>query len=253
MKITKTKLKQIIKEETIKLLFEQDDHDSYEDLEDKEDKNNSDTITRNNQIMFNFENLVSGGQGSYRVVYIHPEDEQKVIKVCRQKDPDIIRKCIQMMKDEVIASQRFPNLFPKVYNITGDGRGLVVERADILVEGHQDFLIDNYFPELRGYFIKSGSPDFMDFLKKIIDQYFNSEGRQRVFGMNAYDPNKYFKTSINKIIRRALTNQLFSDILQATIELGIEYPDFDWGNVGVSVIDRRFLIVDASMTSGFTA
>ena len=50
-----------------------------------------------------------------------------------------------------------------------------------------------------------------------------------------------------------LENLLFVDILNATIELDIEYLDIDWGNIGISVVDKRFLIVDASMKSGFEA
>jgi hypothetical protein len=50
-----------------------------------------------------------------------------------------------------------------------------------------------------------------------------------------------------------MANQLFVDILNATIELDIEYLDIDWGNIGISVVDKRFLIVDASMKSGFEA
>jgi hypothetical protein len=50
-----------------------------------------------------------------------------------------------------------------------------------------------------------------------------------------------------------LTNQLFVDILNATVELDIDYVDIDWGNIGISVVDKRFLLVDASMKSGFNA
>jgi len=50
-----------------------------------------------------------------------------------------------------------------------------------------------------------------------------------------------------------VSDQLFVDILNATIELDIAYLDIDWGNIGISVVDKRFLIVDASMRSGFEA
>ena len=203
--------------------------------------------------MFDFQNLKRIGSGRFRVAHIHPENNQLVVKTCKKDDKVSIRKCVQMMRDEIQAAQKFPQLFPKVFNITPDGKSMVVERANILVPSHQDFLISNYFPELQGYFIKSGAKDFMDFLHKIIEQLLirkNQAGRREI---KTYNPTKFFKNSPGKIIRRAMTNHLFVDIFEATIELDIDYFDIDWGNIGISVVDGRFMIVDASMMSGFKA
>lgn len=203
--------------------------------------------------MFDFESLERVGSGGFRVVYVHPQDPQKVIKTCKKDDLRSIRQCLQMMRDEIIAAQKFPQIFPKVFNISEDGKSLTVERADILVKAHQEFLISNYFPELAGYFAKSGARNFMDFLRKIIDQIVKSKSNINIEEMQPYNPTKYFKNSPKKIIRRAMTNQLFVDILTATIDLDIAYLDIDWGNIGISVVDKRFVIVDASMKSGFQA
>ena len=199
--------------------------------------------------MFDFSSLEKAGSGGFRIVYVHPQDPKRVVKTCKKEDARTIRQCLQMMKDEVIAAQKFPQIFPQVYDISQDGKSLTVERANILVEAHQEFLINNYFPELKGYFIKSFQKDFMDFLRRIINQIL----QDNLEGIPAYEPKKYFKNSPKKIVRRALTNQLFVDILNATVELDIDYVDIDWGNIGISVVDKRFLLVDASMKSGFSA
>lgn len=203
--------------------------------------------------MFDFESLERAGSGGFRVVYVHPQNPQKVIKTCKKDDLRSIRNCLQMMQDEIIAAQKFPQIFPKVFDISEDGKSLTVERADILVKAHQEFLISNYFPELKGYFIKSGAVNFMDFLRRILDQILKGKNQYNIEEINPYDPTKFFKNSPRKIIRRAMTNQLFVDILNATIELDIAYLDIDWGNIGISVVDKRFMIVDASMRSGFEA
>ena len=203
--------------------------------------------------MFDFESLERAGSGGFRVVYVHPQDPQKVIKTCKKDDLRSIRQCLQMMRDEIIAAQKFPQIFPKVFDISEDGKSLTVERADVLVKAHQEFLISNYFPELKGYFIKSGAVNFMDFLRRILDQILKEKNQYNIEEINPYDPTKFFKNSPRKIIRRAMTNQLFVDILNATIELDIAYLDIDWGNIGISVVDKRFMIVDASMRSGFEA
>lgn len=203
--------------------------------------------------MFDFENLQKAGSGGFRIVYVHPQDPQKVVKVCKKDNLAAVRQCLQMMRDEILAAQKFPQLFPKVFDISEDGKSLTVERADILIKSHQDFLIANYFPELRGYFAKSGATNFMDFLRRIIDQILRGKSHYNIEEIKPYNATKYFKNSPKKIIRRAMTNQLFVDILTATIDLDIAYLDIDWGNVGISVVDRRFVIVDASMKSGFQA
>jgi len=203
--------------------------------------------------MFDFQSLEKAGSGGFRIVYIHPKDSQKVIKTCKKDDVSSIRQCLQMMRDEILAAQKFPQIFPKVFDISEDGKSLTVERADILIEPHQVYLINNYFPGLRGYFIKSGANNFMDFLRRIIDQILKGQSQYNIKEIKPYDPTKYFKNNPKKIIRKAMANQLFVDILNATIELDIDYLDIDWGNIGISVIDKRFLIVDASMKSGFNA
>jgi len=203
--------------------------------------------------MFDFSSLEKAGSGGFRIVYIHPQDPQKVVKTCKKEDTRSIRQCLQMMRDEILAAQKFPELFPKVFELSEDGRSLTVERADILVKAHQDFLITNYFPELQGYFAKSGAANFMDFLRRIIDQILRGQNQYNIEEIKPYNPTKYFKNSPKKIIRRAMTNQLFVSILNATIELDIAYLDIDWGNIGISVVDKRFLIIDASMKSGFNA
>lgn len=201
--------------------------------------------------MSEYGGLEKAGSGAFRIVYVHPEDPQKVIKTCKKDDASSIRKCLQMMKDEILAAQKFPQVFPKVFDISKDGKSLIVERANILVKTDQDFLINNYFPELLGYFKKSGSDNFMDFLRKALDQVIKSY--YHVEELNPYNATVFFKNSPKKITRRAMTNQLFIYILKATIDLDIEYTDIDWGNIGVSVVDKRFIIVDASMKSGFSA
>ena len=201
--------------------------------------------------MFDFKSLEKAGSGGFRIVYVHPEDSQKVIKTCRKDDMSSMRNCLQMMRDEILAAQKFPQLFPKVFGISEDGKSLTVERAEILVSAHQEFLISNYFPGLAGYFKKSGAVNFMDFLRKIIDQILVGKGQLDSEETKNYNPTKYFKNNPKKIIRRATSNQLFVDILSAVIELDIDYVDIDWGNIGISVVDKRFLIVDASMKSGF--
>lgn len=203
--------------------------------------------------MFDFSSLEKAGSGGFRIVYVHPQDPQRVVKTCKKEDARSIRQCLQMMRDEILAAQKFPQIFPKVFEISEDGRSLTVERANVLVEAHQEFLIANYFPELSGYFAKSEAVNFMDFLRRIIDQILKGQSRYNIEEIKPYNATKYFKNSPKKIIRRAMTNQLFVDILNATIELDIAYLDIDWGNIGISVVDKRFLIIDASMRSGFEA
>ena len=203
--------------------------------------------------MFDFQSLEKAGSGGFRIVYVHPEDSKKVIKTCKKDDVSSIRQCLQMMRDEILAAQKFPQIFPKVFDVSEDGKSLTVERADILIKPHQEYLVTNYFPELRGYFIKSGADNFMDFLRKIIDQILRGKSQHNIEEIKPYNPIKYFKNGPKKIIRSAMANQLFVDILNATIELDIAYLDIDWGNIGISVVDKRFLIVDATMKSGFEA
>ena len=111
----------------------------------------------------------------------------------------------------------------------------------------------NYFPDLQGYFIKSGSANFMDFIHKTIDQILIQQNKFNIKEIKPYNATKYFKNSPKKIIKRAMANQLFFEIFEATIELDIDYLDIDWGNIGIAVVDKRFMIVDASMKSGFKA
>lgn len=199
--------------------------------------------------MFDFKKLERAGSGGFRIVFVHPDDSKKAVKICRSGFKSNHRKCLQMMRDEIKAAQIFPNLFPKVYFHTDDFEVLIVERAKVLLSNNQDKLISDYFPELRGYFIKSTESDFFEFIRRILDQIYKNTR----YDTGAYDAYAYFQTSPRKVVRKALSGRLFRDIHDAIIELNIDYSDIDWGNTGLSTLDNRFLIIDASMYSGFEA
>ena len=67
--------------------------------------------------MFDFQSLEKAGRGGFRIVYVHPEDPKKVIKTCKKDDVSSIRQCLQMMRDEILAAQKFPQIFPKVFDL----------------------------------------------------------------------------------------------------------------------------------------
>ena len=177
------------------------------------------------------------GKGTFRLVYSHPKNTQgQVIKIPRSGVESFGRV---MNQEEIQASQKFPNLFPAVYNNNLDA--LIVDRASMFQDSPSDII--QFFSSLQSVVRVGKVSDPWKLLRVIIGFLTGKKSTLNV--------QKEFEVTPKMLVRFAQKDTLATTLADAVKKLGIDINDIRKENCGVSRRTGEFVLVDASTMVGF--
>ena len=171
------------------------------------------------------------GQGTFRDVYVYPDNPEWVVKVPRK---GMERYGRLMNREEHQAAAMFPDLFPAAHN--DDWDSLVVDRADTV----QD--LANYFPSIIRLKQIGSVTDDWELLRELI----RIRARKSPF-LNIEDFG-FPRRVAASVVKKDATIRMIAD---AVNKLNIDTTDITSANAGVSRRTGKFVLVDASTLAGF--
>ncbi len=166
------------------------------------------------------------GRGSSRTVYVL--DDDLVVKVAHNKSG--IGQNQSERRPEV--SGRYGHFLARIYEADHEGKWIVAER----VQADED-AANKFFQSLgiESRELWDLSRDFYD-----VQSYFDEAETQK--------SRNYIWTDFEDTWKEELANPLVKDILYMYMEYGVRPTDFGIGNVGISNIDGRPLVLDWGYT-----